>query len=78
MISERLKKIICRELALEDFPLEATTTAPNVPGWDSLRHVSILDAIEKDYGITFGSLEVMRLRTVGDLQTLIDRKQPKS
>ncbi|HEU0055507.1 MAG TPA: acyl carrier protein [Longimicrobium sp.] len=74
MISDRLKQVILRQLNLDDFPIAATTTAPEVPGWDSLRHVQILAAVEKEYNIQFRGMEVLRLKTVGELQALVDRK----
>ena len=74
MISERLKGVILRELALSDFPFEEGTRATEVPGWDSLSHVRILSAVESEYGIRFRGLEVMRLKKCADLQDLIDRK----
>lgn len=74
MISDRLKTVILRELALDDFQFEDVTLASEVPGWDSLSHVRILGAIEEEYGIRFRGLEVMRLRNVGQLQQLIDSK----
>ena len=74
MISDHLKQIILRELKLNDFPLADTTVAPEVPGWDSLRHVGILAAIEKEYGIRFKTLEIIRFKNVGELQAAIDKK----
>lgn len=74
MISAKLKHVILKELHLEEFDLQDSTTADQVPGWDSLRHVALLAAIEKEYGIRFRSLEVIRLKNVGQLQALIDGK----
>jgi acyl carrier protein len=74
MISPRLNSLLCRELGLQGFPFEDGTVATTVPGWDSLRHVAILTAVEKEYGVRFKPLEIIRLKCVGDLQQLIDRK----
>jgi acyl carrier protein len=74
MISDRLKAVILRELRLDDFPLTDQTLAPEVPGWDSLSHVRILAAVEKEFGIRFKTLEVLRLKNVGELQALVDKK----
>jgi acyl carrier protein len=74
MISERLKKIILEALQLEDFDIHDDTTANMVPGWDSLSHVRVIIAIEENYGIRFKTLEVIRLKNVGQLQRLIDVK----
>lgn len=73
MISSRLKEVILRELDLDEFPIEETTVAHMVPGWDSLSHIRILTAVEAEYGLRFRSVELIRLRNIGDLQALIDR-----
>jgi acyl carrier protein len=74
MIQARLKAVILRELALSDVDLQDSTKATEVPGWDSLSHVRILAAVEKEYGIRFRTLEVLRLKCIGDLQKLVDSK----
>ena len=74
MISEQLKAVILRELGLEDYALEDSTLASSVPGWDSLSHVRVLAAVEKAFSVRLRTLEVMRLKNVGELQVLLDRK----
>jgi Acyl carrier protein len=74
LISEQLKTIILRELRLKDFSLSDDTKAFQVPGWDSLSHMKIISAVEKSFSIRFRNVEIIRLKSVGDLQTLIDAK----
>lgn len=74
MVSDRLRKVILRELELDDFPIEDSTTANTVPGWDSLSHIRIIVAIEAEYGVRFRTVEVLRMKNVGDLQALLDKK----
>lgn len=74
MISPELKKVILKELNLDDFDLQDETIAPQVPGWDSLNHVNIILAVEKSFNVKFKSYEVLRLKNVGDLQKLVDSK----
>ena len=74
MISDRLKAVLLNELQLDEFPITDQTLASQVPGWDSLRHVQILLAVEKEYSIRFKTLEVLRLKNIGELQTLVERK----
>lgn len=75
LIDGRLKELINRELGLSGYALDDETVASQVPGWDSLSHVRILGAVEAEFGIRFRSLEVMRLKNVGELQSLVRRKQ---
>ena len=74
MVSERLKKIILNELNLDDYDIKDETTANQVPGWDSFNHINVILAIEKDYNIHFKGLEILRVKSIGELQKLIDSK----
>jgi acyl carrier protein len=74
MVSNQLKRAILAELGLDEFELHAGTVAGEVPGWDSLNHVRILNAVERQFDVRFRSLEVLHLRNVGDIQALVDRK----
>ncbi len=74
MISDKLKRIILGELGLTDHEISETTTASMVPGWDSLNHGRIIAAVEDGFGLRFKTAEILRLKNVGDLQALVDRK----
>lgn len=74
MISDKLKQIILKELNLEEFEIKDETQANEVPGWDSLKHLNIILAIEKSYNIKFKGMEIMKVQNIGSLQKLIDSK----
>ncbi len=74
MISERFKRTVLNELKLDDFDIKDETKANEVPGWDSLNHLNVILAIEKEYGIKFKSIEILKLKNLGELQQLIDKK----
>ena len=74
MISKELKEVILKQLNLDDFDLKDETTAPEVPGWDSLNHINIILAVEERFNVKFKSYELLRLKCVGDLQKMLDSK----
>jgi acyl carrier protein len=74
MITDRLKKTILRQLELDDWEVTDETTASEVPGWDSLSHVKIITAVESEYNIRFQTMEIIRLKNIGQLQSLVDKK----
>lgn len=74
MISDRLKQTILNELKLDDFNFEETTTADQVPGWDSLSHLNVILAVEKEFNIRFNPYELLKLKNIGELQNLINQK----
>jgi acyl carrier protein len=54
--------------------LSPTTTAADIPEWDSLNHVNITAASEIAFGVSFSSAELEELRNVGDLVSAVRRK----
>lgn len=73
MISERLKTTILNQLKIKDFNLQDETRAYEVPGWDSLSHIKVIMAVEKEYGFRFKTSELLQLKNVGDLQNLVNK-----
>jgi acyl carrier protein len=74
MISDRLKGVILTVLGLPEFNFQDDTTANMVPKWDSLSHLSVITAIEAEYAVKFRATEILKLKTIGDLQKLVDSK----
>ena len=55
----------------DDIVLRPETTAPDVPGWDSLANVRFILAIEQAFKVRFAAAESARLKNVGELVALI-------
>ncbi len=77
MISDRFKQAVLKELKLDDFDIKDETLANQVPGWDSLNHINVIVAIEKEFKVRFKSIEVLKCKNLGDLQKLVDSKISK-
>ena len=54
--------------------VEDSTTAADVPGWDSLSHIDFLFAVEQRFGIALSTREVRNMKNVGALIDLITQK----
>lgn len=58
----------------ENLVLTRATTAKDVEGWDSLSHISLVVALEKEFGLKFTLVELKPLKNVGEMEDLIQRK----
>jgi acyl carrier protein len=70
----RLTEIFRDTLDEPSLVLTATLTANDVDNWDSLSHVELIVAIEKEFRVRFTTGEVSALKTVGELEALIQTK----
>ena len=52
----------------------AGTTAEDVPGWDSVNHITLIVETETTFGVKFRTTEIEELKNVGDLVQLIKAK----
>jgi acyl carrier protein len=50
-----------------------STSAADIPDWDSLEQINLLTAIEKRFNLKFNLSDVRNLKDVGDLLDLIER-----
>ena len=78
MISDELKAVLLKALKLEDWDIQDETLASDIPGWDSLNHVNVILAVEEHFGVRFKMPEVLRLKSIGDLQRLVSSKTSQS
>ena len=66
----------------DEITLTETTTAREVDGWDSLMHLNLIIALEKQFGVRFSTAEISDLKeegkNVGSILALIAAKKGKS
>jgi len=77
-ILARLNALFIRELDNKDIVLTEATNAGDIKEWDSLAHVLLIVAIEKDFKIKFTSSEIMRMKNIGDVISSIHGRLTKS
>lgn len=73
-IDQRLTEIFRNVFEDSNLDVTADTSADDVEGWDSVAHISLIFAIEEEFGFQFTSGELEAMRNVGDMQNVITRK----
>ena len=66
-IIEKLTPIARTNLQNETLELRDDMSAENVSTWTSLAFMQMLTDIENEFGIKFKMMELIRLRTMGDI-----------
>ncbi len=70
-ILEKIKEIFREEFDDESLVIKEETTAADVEGWDSLKHISLIEAIEDKFDIRFTMAEVSGMNNVGEMVSII-------
>ena len=58
----------------DDLVIEDATTSDDIEEWDSLNHINLVSAIEKEFSIRFALGELSTLRDVGAMVDLMVEK----
>lgn len=71
---KEIETIIRSVFQSEDIRVSLLTTAHDIQGWDSLKNIEILTAIEAKYSIRFSMAELILLENIGDLVKSVEVK----
>lgn len=74
-IFDRLNKVFRDFFDDEEIELEEETTAEDIDDWDSLNHITLMAAVEDEFGIRLSMGEVSGLKNVGELAQAIEKKK---
>jgi acyl carrier protein len=75
-IFNKVKEIIQNQMMKKKLTLHIESLLNEIEGWDSLKHVMVVADIENAFDIKINFLELLNLRTVGDIcQTVMQHKE---
>lgn len=70
-IYEKLNEIFQDVFDYEDITVTAETTADDIEDWDSLEHINLVSAVEKEFGMKFTMAQVVGMKNVGEMVDVI-------
>ncbi len=70
-IFEKLNGVFRDVFDDEDICVSEGTTAADIDDWDSLSHISLIAAVESEFGIRFDMKDVLKMKNVGEMAAKI-------
>ncbi len=70
-VYERLNAVFADVFDNEELTVNDETTAADVEGWDSLIHITLIDAVEEEFDISFDMKTIVKLKNVGEMVDVI-------
>lgn len=69
-----LKKLIATVLRVEDEKITDETSTKTLKAWNSTKHVELVMAVEKQYGIRFTTPEIISLQSVRQIEEMLSNR----
>jgi len=73
-IKNKLEKIFRVVFDDEEICINDEMTADDIEEWDSLMHIHLLIAIEKDFDVRFSTSDTMSISNVGTFIEMLNKK----
>lgn len=73
-IFERLNGVFRDVFDDDSIEVNPNTTADDIEDWDSLNHITLIDAVESEFGVKFTMGEVSGMKNVGEMAEIIQKR----
>ena len=71
-IFSRLNEVFQDVFDDDSISVNDETTASDIEDWDSLSHITLLSAVEDEFGIEFSMGQTVKLKNVGEMVDIIE------
>ena len=76
-IFTRLNKVFQDVFDDDSIRITPATTADDIEDWDSLEHITLISAVEKEFRMKFKMTEVTSMKNVGEMAVIIAERATK-
>lgn len=76
VIKEKVFRIISSIMNVNQSVLSEKTTAKDVEGWDSLKHMRLIMALEREFKIKFKPAQIIGMENVGAIINDLAERHP--
>lgn len=73
-IYSRLNEVFRDVFDDDTIEVNAETTAEDIEDWDSLNHITLIDAVESEFKVRFTMGEVSGMKNVGEMAEIIKER----
>ncbi len=68
----RLEHVLKDVFEDEDFVLDATLMRDDIEEWDSMVHIQMVLALEKEFNLKFTTKQIVGMNSIGDIINIIN------
>ena len=73
-INGQIKKIVKETFNLNKEKIDENWTSEDIPEWDSMGHLKLIMAIEKEFNVSIEIEEMFQIKSLKDIRVVIEKK----
>ena len=77
VIYSRLNKVFRDVFDDDSITVNPKTTADDIEDWDSLEHITLISAVEREFKMKFKMGEISGMKNVGEMTSIIAERAKK-
>jgi len=77
-VEEKVKTIVIQTLKIDESQFDEDLAAGDIPEWDSIRHVQLLQNIEAAFNVNFDISDAIAVEDVMDLYDIVRKYNAES
>jgi acyl carrier protein len=70
-LETKLRQIVVDTLKIKESDYNEDLAAGDLPAWDSIGHVNLLMAVEREFEVAFDVTDAIDIESVADLQDMV-------
>jgi acyl carrier protein len=76
-VFERLQNVFRQVFDEDDLIIRPETSAKDIEAWDSINHVNLVLAVEREFGVRLSTSGIANLKNVGELARMLEAQTRK-
>jgi acyl carrier protein len=76
-MDDRIKKVMASVFGTEIAQIDESMSTDTLEVWDSLQHMTLIVALEEEFGIEFNNEEIVEMVSYPLIKTIIEEKLSK-
>ncbi len=77
VVYSRLNKVFRDVFDDDSISVTPKTTANDIEDWDSLEHITLINAVEREFGMKFKMGEISSMKNVGEMAAIVAERAKK-
>lgn len=75
VIFEKVRQIAADVLQVPDETITLFSSPESIETWDSVQHLNLVLALEREFQLQFDPEEMDQMRTIGDIASIVEKRK---